>query len=331
MSHIYIVLLFLIFRTMAYAKNLRTDLIVKEVPNGYYCRPDNRTVQLSHVPGHLCNHYCVSEFQCSMLSYHVNGGVCMVYTDICVEMMEDREQVSSYILLNRPRNHRCISWLPYQGVIPDGERLVRRSDGKQVMARINYNNETLPGKFFIHNLNVKTVSLVNGPVEVIKSSDSAMEFLVVSDTCSVAWVPHVAGNPMPPGAVVGGWTSNSTPLIVAALWTTKTNNMNKKYSYGYYVPESQLGYVSVGGEVTTNTSVDIMVEIWDIGRVNRFLTLCMLNVISVGFSWSTESCCFTQSILWSLIPWRHKRLILQQTCHQQVLQGVFGLPYGEGW
>ena len=72
-----------------------------------------------------------------------------------------------------------------------------------------------------------------------------------------------------PGAVVGGWKSNGASLIVAALWTTNTN-MNKKYSYVFYVPESQLGYVSSGGGVASNTSVDIMVEIWEIARVKFF-------------------------------------------------------------
>ena len=293
-----IMLLFLIFGTMIYAMNLRTDLIAKEVPSGYYCSPDNRTVQLSHVAGHLCTHYCVSSFQCSMFSYHVQGSVCMVYKENCVEMVRGREQVFSYIMLNRPQNHGCISWLPYQGVIPDGERLVHMKDGKQVMVRIHYSNETLPGKC-VSNESIKTVSLVNSPVMVDKSPDSAMEFLVVSDTCSVAWVPHIAGNPMPPGAVVGGWKSNGAPLIVAALWTTK---IKKKYSYGYYVPESQLGYVTNAGTVASNTSVDIMVKIWGIDQVNRFLTLCVLTVINVGFAWSTETCLYPVNIMTAKTP-----------------------------
>ena len=66
---------------------------------------------------------------------------------------------------------------------------------------------------------------------------------------------------MPSGAVVGGQKSNGEPLFVAAMWTTD-DNLDTKYMYGHYDPESETGYAYDNPRVATNTSVDIIVEIW---------------------------------------------------------------------
>ena len=78
------------------------------------------------------------------------------------------------------------------------------------------------------------------------------------------WVTNTASKqccftvPCSGGAVVGGWKSNDGPLVVAALWTTKS--VEQTYPYGYYDPESQLGYKPDGNLSESNISVDIMVE-----------------------------------------------------------------------
>ena len=151
--------------TAVYTTEKRTTLIAKKV----------------------CTHYCVSEFQCSMLSYQVNGGVCKLHKENCVVMVQATDQVFNYIMLYRQQKHGCVSWLPYLGNITDGKRLVHMNGGF-IMVRIHYNNEILPGRLK-KGQKVKTVGLVNGPVKVTKKADYTVEFLVVSETCSVSWVP----------------------------------------------------------------------------------------------------------------------------------------------
>ena len=123
---------------------------------------------------------------------------------------------------------------------------------------LKYNNEILPGRFIQGTINVKTVSLVNGRVMVKEDATSAVEFLVVSDVCSVAWVPHNVGDQMPSKAVMGWRKRNGKPLLVASLWM-KNAEMESKYLYGYCDPESRLGY-TVKSEPESNSGVDMMVE-----------------------------------------------------------------------
>ena len=237
----FMVLLDVTLWTEVSTKNVRKTIFVKSF-NGHHCPTETGMVKLSDVPLYLCTHYCISELQCSMLSFHVNNGVCMVHEEVCVEVVQATEQVLSYIMLAGPQHRDCISWLPYQGIVPIGERLVHMTNRRFIMVRNRHKNETLLGRLDTNNKNtVKYVSLIDGPVSVKESPGSAVDFLVVSDICSVSWVPYVAGNPMPPRAVVGGRKWNNGPLVVAALWTT--TGTKKMYSYGYYDPESQLGYM----------------------------------------------------------------------------------------
>ena len=129
---------------------------------------------------------------------------------------------------------------------------------EHIAVRLKYNDEILPGRFIQDTSKVKSVSLVNGPFKVNEDPTSAVEFLAVSDVCSVAWVPYNAGDQMPSKAVIGWRKRNGKPLLVASLWM-KNAEMESKYLYGYYDPESRLGY-TVKSEPESNSGVDMMVE-----------------------------------------------------------------------
>ena len=197
--------------------------------------------------------------QCSVLSYHEAEGMCMAHSEICVEMVQGTDRVFSSIMLYGSTKQECITWLPREGNLPDRERIVVMGNGKWYVGRLHHNDEILPGRLTAKK--VKTVSLVNGPVEIAAKIDNPdVEYIVVSDTCSIVWVSYVAGDWMHPRAVVGGRKANGGPLFVAALWVSNTA-MKSMYSYGYYDPETKLGYVLFGG-AQSNFTANIMVENW---------------------------------------------------------------------
>ena len=143
-SLIWIMLSFLTHGTVICKNAICTNPITESHLDGYYCPVDTKTVQLSHVPHHLCTHYCLSVLQYPMFSYYKTKGLCIVHKEICVEMLQDRVQVFTTIISYRPPKQECISWLPYQGNIPEGERLVNMANYYAI--RLHYNNEILPGK-----------------------------------------------------------------------------------------------------------------------------------------------------------------------------------------
>ena len=279
-------LLHQIFGTEVCTSDICKKPITKKLINGYYCPTVRTTVQLFRVPHHICTHHCISVMQCSVLSYYVDKRLCLMHKEVCLEMTKDKEHVLSSIILYEPTKHECISWLPYQGSVPEGERFVRMQGGfPLILVRLHRNNEILPGRFLQGNGEVRTISLVNGPVFIKEVANSAMEFFVVSDICSVTWVPYVTGSPMPLRALVGGRKANSKPLFIASLWTTGAD-MYKKYFYGHYDPESGLGY-TYHGDVRSNSSVDIMVENWQWHHAWKAETHAIWKV---SIYWPNQSC-----------------------------------------
>ena len=184
--------------------------------------------------------------------------MCLVHREVCVEMVQGTGQVFSSIILYGSTKQECITWLPYEGRKPDNQRLVVMNTGPYV-GRLRQNNEILPGRITAQSL--KTVSLVNGPTKIrVNLDNSDVEYLVVSDTCSLIRVPYITGKHMPSRAVVGGRNANGGLLFIAFLWVTNTN-MESKYVCGYYDPDTKLGY-AILTEAQSNSTVDIMVENW---------------------------------------------------------------------
>ena len=256
-----IIQLCLILQTQIYTQDVCTHLITTKPLNGYHCPFDSGTVQLSHVPDYICTHYCVSRLQCPLMSYYVNKGICLLHKRLCVQMVQDSEQMFSSIISYQTVKYECISWLPYHlRNISENYRFVHmvyRNKSSHVI-RLYHKNEILPGR--IGNSKVKTVSLADDTSRITVNPDAATEYVVVSDVCSIAWVPYVAGNEIPSRAVVGGQRADGGPLFVAALWTTN-DDKEQRYSYGYYDPESRQGHALNSGP-RLNASVDMMVEIW---------------------------------------------------------------------
>ena len=277
----YIVLFQLRSITQVYGKGSCTNLVAKKPISGYHCPTDVTTMQLKHVTHHICTHYCISVLQCPLYTYSVERSICFAHKEICVVMIQDTEPVYSSSMFYGPmKQEDCISWMPWHGGVPDGERFVHEDaeDAVRYVARVHHNNEILPGRLDVNSQTIifKGVGLVNGPTKVRKDGNSGVELLVVRETCSVIWIPYTNGNQMPTKAVVGGQKPNGGPLFVASLWGTNTD-MDNIYRYGHYDPESQLGY-TVNLEPVSNSSVDIMVEIWYLDPFIDFNRKIQINV-----------------------------------------------------
>ena len=111
---------------------------------------------------------------------------------------------------------------------------------KRSLPRAHYNDEVLPGRWVSYKVTekFKTVKHKNGLGKVSLDPSTAVEFLLVNEPCSVAWVPYTPYRKMPLGAAKGGQKWNDQPLFVAALWTSVESG--RKYGFGHYDPEDNL-------------------------------------------------------------------------------------------
>ena len=86
------------------------------------------------------------------------------------------------------------------------------------------------------------------------SATNGEEILQLKPWCSASWVRYVPGDPIPTGAVVGGYVGD--PSFETYIISGVANDGRKRC--GYYNPETKLGYITaVVAEVTTD--MDILV------------------------------------------------------------------------
>ena len=225
---------------------------------GYRCPDEFEAARLSRVQRHVCIQYCVQKVQCHMISFNNKEQLCLIYNRLCVETKHDL-RFSSLVLHEAPRRN-CIFWVGYEGSVPLEKRIIYTEAGKYSLVRFHYNGEMLPGRLLYKTSTqkVKTVKHKNGLYKVNEDATNDVEFLFVSETCSVAWVPYTAGRKMPSGVVKGGWKWNEQPLFVAGLWTTADSET--KYGFGHYDPQNEKGYVFNNG-VASNKTMNLLVEI----------------------------------------------------------------------
>ena len=253
-----LVIIYLIVWTTVLTEPHCMNYDVSDIIVCYRCPGELEIARLSRVPRHICVQYCVQKVQCRMISFDNKEQSCLIYNKLCVEMKPDIH-FSSLLLHDVPKGD-CISWITYEGTVPIDKRIIYTGAGKYSLVRIHYNDEILLGRIIYKAglLRVKTVKHKNGLHKVNAEATTDTEFLAVSETCSVAWVPYIADRQMPSGVVRGGQKWDEQPLYVAALLTT--GQSVTKYTFGHYDPENNLGYAFNCG-VASNSSVDLLVEI----------------------------------------------------------------------
>ena len=79
-----------------------------------------------------------------------------------------------------------------------------------------------------------------------------IDILQVRPKCQVILVDYSAGNPIPDGAVVGGYLATGSGSDVYVIQAGEVAH------FGYYDPDTELGYVEYRG-VKTHTEMKIMI------------------------------------------------------------------------
>ena len=180
---------------------------------------------------------------CAGLSYNLANMTCVINSKACLT-------ASAYpdyeIIVFRPIHpYRCIHWV-------DSEPARRIAAGNQNVGRATHDNQLLPGRYhFNGNTYVAWASIEHRVREA--------EYLEVDEHCSVTWVPYTAGDPIMSGAVEGSSLPDGTPLYVINILIDETRGVDG-WAYGYYRPDTELGYAGYNGH-RTKTEMEMMAVI----------------------------------------------------------------------
>ena len=199
-------------------------------------------VSISATERHKCSLSCIRSEKCKATIYDVLHSVCKLLPEPCSLLEPYVDHV--YQAFQKP----CTKWVPNSDAVK-GFWIYEGSSDKSYIARAYVNADLLVGKvtskFF-------TVRLDGSSVGGIPD----YEELLVDASCTVTWVSYndsSVGQPMPPGAVVGGLiAASNTPLYVSRL------HHDTYLIAGYYNPLNQKAWGQYSG-TRSGTIFDIMV------------------------------------------------------------------------
>ena len=215
--------------------------------NGYYCASAYTTnyTEIGHQP---CVAHCITNPHCWVLAYNSREKYCLLGTQPCAKAVAD--DVFRMMTFRKHEYVSCIQWVWSDGSSHQNRTAEQVHPYYQAVARRPIDGEIYIGR---SNPGLGKIFLARNGV-ALNYRDYYL--LVVSDSRSVAWVPYTAGNPLPRGAVEGGYLNSLGTTYCMRVW----NMRESTYLYGYYAQSSGMGYYAYWGSKTT-TQMDVLVQI----------------------------------------------------------------------
>ena len=126
-KHILVIMFCIMWATVWSGQHCK-DYDISKTILGYRCPDGFETAQNLTVPRHVCILYCVGKVQCRMLSFGETGQSCFLYKEPCVKTK--RDFLFRSLLLQDVAKRDCISWIPYEGIVPLDRRILHRTGGQ---------------------------------------------------------------------------------------------------------------------------------------------------------------------------------------------------------
>ena len=210
-----------------------------------------RYMTIHNVPSHLCFHICMELNNCTIINYNHEKRCCNLTSEDCQKTVEDSEFTVTIL--------SCLHWVSFGNTVEDMCIPCDIYTASVVVGRLLFQKYILVGK---HSMSErKTYVWKNGTT--FAAADT--EVLQIMPWCAANWMTYVPGDPIPAGAVVGGYVGD--PFVETYVITGVTKIGVKRC--GYYNSETGLGYVvgSRGAEATTE--MDILVLHWLSNRIDH--------------------------------------------------------------
>ena len=217
--------------------------------NGYYCASIyiHNYTSIEHQP---CVAHCITDPDCWVLAYNARGKYCLLGTQPCANAVADND--FRMMTFRKHENVQCIQWVWSDGSSYPARTVERLRPRYEALARRPMGQEIYIGRGSVEK--VKIYLARNG--KAVNYPDFYL--LVVSDFCSVAWVSYTVGNPLPRGAVEGGYLSSLGVTYCMRVWVAYGQGLTQ--ALGYYAPVTGLGYYVWLGSKTA-TQMEILVQV----------------------------------------------------------------------
>ena len=215
--------------------------------NGYVCS-GNFYDNLTDISQHQCVHRCLSNGQCATLSYNPVSHYCLLGFEPCPSATLHPEFM--LMVFRETERRDCIFWIPrnndtttdrvFTAMVGNPFRLGRLSEGDNQIPGF-----AKPGILYITDLILNQRRTV-----------SEYDILVVSPSCSLAWLPYRSGDSLPEGSQQTGIMNG-----VAVYSIMVPDHKKGIQRFGLYVVGEVVGHYSFRGDIHTTTDMYILVHV----------------------------------------------------------------------
>ena len=242
------------FIDIAHTCTTQTSFVFREenYPNaGLYC--STQPLLSSKVPQHHCELNCIHSSKCVALNYNESDGTCAELSTPCVQA--DNDPTMLYMIFSKREQGRCFAWIVNNELTTNHTRQVYNTLGDVKLARILYQTGFYPAYVSANGAHCYTGT----GTKRINSFNNICEVLELSTSCTSAWVPYEAGQPIPAGAEAAGPTTEGEATYPVMFAPERQPN---KYLIGYYTAANGYGTITYSNAHHFAKTMKMLVLLW---------------------------------------------------------------------
>ena len=245
-------LIWTVMGTLLYVAAAATTKYTNRPLNGLYCNASSYE-NLTDVSQHQCLHRCLSNSKCAALSYNPVGLYCLLRSDPCPSAKLQPDFM--LMVFTETERRDCISWIPGNEEYTI-TRLLKATVGLPFRVGRLYEGDSQITGFVMASQSAGAYGelYIADPNSMRVRSVLEYDVLLVSPSCTLAWVPYKAGDDLPDGAQQTG------VLDGVAVYSIMVPESVFQI-FGFYIVGTVVGYYSWAGDFHTTDNMYLLVHV----------------------------------------------------------------------
>ena len=175
--------------------------------HGRYCPVEG--IIIPNLPWYHCKLFCLETSNCQSVNYNFTDNICTYFTATCPKAIS--HPGVSFVLFTGRDSGECIEWIPNKNGHPKRDDRSLTEDNKRFAARMQKNGNDL--------VSYQLLSICYGRDEegTFRSIHGyPCQYLRIRNGCTVYYMTYELGTPLPPNALIGGYTAGGLPVYIGS-------------------------------------------------------------------------------------------------------------------
>ena len=174
--------------------------------HGRYCPTEG--IIITNSSWHQCKLFCLQTTSCQSVNYNFTYNICTYLTTTCSKAIGYPGMAFALFTGRQPKE--CIEWIPRWDRLALGDRSVTE-DNLRFVARIQKDGNDFVGHM---NSDNRACYALDDQGGVTTYQGYNCQYLRILEDCTVYYEDYEPDAPLPPTAVIGGYTTEGLPVYI---------------------------------------------------------------------------------------------------------------------